>query len=529
MTAADPARREPVLHSAEIAEIIGPRSARLGEIYYRTGALRHMKLEDSRISAACQGSSPAPYAVSVEFLRPGRIHSSCTCPIGASGECKHIGALLWAWALEPASFEPVQGIDALIREAPRTDLEMLVNLFRRLHPEQEPLLRLAGIVDDAAVSPSLFAEPIDAVCTASGTLWEAAAQIIRKLAALLGAADFLAGSERPHAASALCLAMLQGMERRLDPVHFSNEQLQLEGAAAGILLEAAERAAPEQVELILRELAQLVADGTRLRQPALCIRALLLPGRTPSRTIPPAAERAAALLLLKGDIAGARQRLEMEGGFRRRAPGAEPAPAGLPPARIQAPADFDSLFKEMLRLLRRGEDQGALEQAMSLFLLRPEVTIIRQLDRHLGDSPAWPGAAERMLDHLESLPGADPAALVQCSLHVGSVDRAVRLYEQRGAGLPGGDPQPWLQLADALREEAPRVSLRIYMELAGRHALRGGRADLHEAGLFLLRARECCYQMDAGEDWPRLFRDFLQSHPAGGPFKRELKRAGLLA
>ncbi|MBA2665383.1 MAG: SWIM zinc finger family protein [Bradymonadaceae bacterium] len=97
----------PRLESEDVRAIVGDVYARRGHAYFERGHLFHARLGRGQIRAFCAGGRPEPYRVKV-FFEQGRVHDSrCTCPIGRA--CKHVAALLYAWAQTPEIFRQADG------------------------------------------------------------------------------------------------------------------------------------------------------------------------------------------------------------------------------------------------------------------------------------------------------------------------------------------------------------------------------------------------------------------------------------
>ena len=98
----------------------GDRSVARGRAYQRGGRVRDLALSaDGRLLATVQGTER--YAVAVSLQAGGkrvRLHSECTCPVGASG-CKHAVAVVAAYLQALADGTPVPATDAADRRTLR--------------------------------------------------------------------------------------------------------------------------------------------------------------------------------------------------------------------------------------------------------------------------------------------------------------------------------------------------------------------------------------------------------------------------
>ena len=87
----------PTLGDEEIERLVGARNLRKGWEYFRDGAVTDTYRQERTLRGCCQGSGSTPYRVHAMLDDHGIAESSCTCPVGLSGDCKHIAALLVAW------------------------------------------------------------------------------------------------------------------------------------------------------------------------------------------------------------------------------------------------------------------------------------------------------------------------------------------------------------------------------------------------------------------------------------------------
>lgn len=96
---------ETTLGDLDIQNRIGLATYRRAQTYHRTGAIQQAIREGETLRALCVGSQPEPYRVWVT-LRGGKVLiANCSCPVGAAGRCKHVGALLLAWRAQPKQFQ----------------------------------------------------------------------------------------------------------------------------------------------------------------------------------------------------------------------------------------------------------------------------------------------------------------------------------------------------------------------------------------------------------------------------------------
>lgn len=133
----------PPLANPDVSRWVGERSYAAALGYARDHAIASARYTGLTLKAQCQGSRPAPYRVSVTLNEDGIAAGQCSCPIGAGGHCKHVGALLLTWIATPEDFIEVEALDvALNRLSQEQVVELVLRLARR-SPEVEMLLELS--------------------------------------------------------------------------------------------------------------------------------------------------------------------------------------------------------------------------------------------------------------------------------------------------------------------------------------------------------------------------------------------------
>ena len=90
---------------------LGLAAFRRALAYHRSGAIEATTRDGHTLRARCKGSQPTPYQVWATLDTQKVVVAHCSCPVGASGRCKHVGALLLAWKYQPAQFRVVSHVD----------------------------------------------------------------------------------------------------------------------------------------------------------------------------------------------------------------------------------------------------------------------------------------------------------------------------------------------------------------------------------------------------------------------------------
>ncbi|MDQ3755759.1 MAG: SWIM zinc finger family protein [Acidobacteriota bacterium] len=112
------------------------KSFQRGRELYRSGAISNAWIQGHILSGECEGNESPFYKVRVELDGGGIRSATCTCPYDYGGYCKHIVALLLAYAQRPKQFavrrEPTELLSGLSRE-------QLLALVTKLLSEQPDL------------------------------------------------------------------------------------------------------------------------------------------------------------------------------------------------------------------------------------------------------------------------------------------------------------------------------------------------------------------------------------------------------
>jgi uncharacterized Zn finger protein len=120
-----------------------------GQELFRRGAVSHTAIRGNTLSGECEGNESPFYRVRVELDEGGVRSASCTCPYDFGGYCKHVVALLLAYAYKPDRFavrqDPAELLSGLSREQL---LALLTKLLREL-PD------LSDWIEAALAAPSV--------------------------------------------------------------------------------------------------------------------------------------------------------------------------------------------------------------------------------------------------------------------------------------------------------------------------------------------------------------------------------------
>jgi uncharacterized Zn finger protein len=124
------------------------KSFQRGRELYRGGAVSNAAIQGRTLSGECEGNESPFYKVRAELDDHGIRSASCACPYEFGGYCKHIVALLLAYAQKPKQFTVRRESAELLSGLTREQLLMLVTKLLREQPD------LYGWVEAALASPS---------------------------------------------------------------------------------------------------------------------------------------------------------------------------------------------------------------------------------------------------------------------------------------------------------------------------------------------------------------------------------------
>ncbi|MCI0487228.1 MAG: SWIM zinc finger family protein [Blastocatellia bacterium] len=111
---------------ASVSETIFER----GQQLWRSGAISQTSIQGSTLSGECEGTQSPFYQVRAELDEGGIRSAACTCPYDFGGHCKHIVALLLAYAESPERFAARQDTAKFLAGLSREQLlALLVKLL----------------------------------------------------------------------------------------------------------------------------------------------------------------------------------------------------------------------------------------------------------------------------------------------------------------------------------------------------------------------------------------------------------------
>jgi len=181
----------PVLSEKDIRLRCGVQSLERGRGYFQNGALADTRRQGSTLRARCTGTAEAPYRVWVAFHSHGIASARCSCPIGHTGTCKHVSALLVNWLEQPEDFPPTEELHQSIERRAKGELvALLTHIFQR-YPDLEDLLTLPvpGAESPPTIDPIAYRRQAATVFAEHGEDWTATSAIADGLQSLVDLAD----------------------------------------------------------------------------------------------------------------------------------------------------------------------------------------------------------------------------------------------------------------------------------------------------------------------------------------------------
>jgi uncharacterized Zn finger protein len=132
----------PSITQTDIERWVGSASFQKGQTYYRQGMIFKAHIKGQTIQSRCHGSQAASYQVQATLGPKQIITADCSCPIGASGRCKHVAALLLAWLNDADRFQESESLGAALEKRSKVELLALIRLMLEREPDLEVLLDL---------------------------------------------------------------------------------------------------------------------------------------------------------------------------------------------------------------------------------------------------------------------------------------------------------------------------------------------------------------------------------------------------
>jgi uncharacterized Zn finger protein len=195
----------------EIRAHVGDQSFSRGQQYFRDGAICDARRQGATLKARCEGSSANAYRVEAT-VEGGRItQAHCSCPVGDSGHCKHVAALLLTWQANPGQFTELPAVDAALEQRSKAELIALIKQMLRQEPDLEWLLEAplpAAGQPAAPVNPETYRRQAAAIFRGAGDEWGVEDDIADGLLAINAIGDGFVEQQNFAGAAAVYSAVL---------------------------------------------------------------------------------------------------------------------------------------------------------------------------------------------------------------------------------------------------------------------------------------------------------------------------------
>ena len=143
----------PAMTEHDIRHWVGEASFGRGLGYYNAGHILHPRRQGNTLKARCVGSEEQPYRVQVTLNQEGIASGSCTCYVGAGGQCKHAAALLLCWLHEPERFQEQASLEAGLEARSQAELVALIKRMLNRYPDLESLIEIPLVVPGGDLPP----------------------------------------------------------------------------------------------------------------------------------------------------------------------------------------------------------------------------------------------------------------------------------------------------------------------------------------------------------------------------------------
>jgi hypothetical protein len=570
----------PTIDQATIERFVGRRNTRHGWDYFRSQAVIDAYRQGNRLRAACIGSGRTPYQVQVVLGEEGIVQARCTCPVGESGGCKHVAALLICWQQTPEAFGEFEAMDQALSHCSRRQLIEIIEALVHHRPDLRHVIE--PMLADDQVPPQPAADPlreVAAVLDAADHSPQASASLLEALTKIQQTADGLVAHHEIEAACQVYLAILNGLldhPQFLDPQQADLLDLVYECTLAITnCLAHLPDGGPVRLA-VLNTLVELyradVLLGCVVRgidvAAVLCRRTDAAERQSLTDRIlamlpaidSPTARRALGGLLLElggeeldephrfdlcrqtGRIFDLARRLAHAGRFdeiveeSRRADDAElrkiadllvrsrrgEIACRLVEERLSR-GDASALRSWLERYHRQqAERQAALEWSEKLFRFQPSLAAYRQLRGAARQLGRWDELHGELLAFLEQ--SGRLGLLVRIHLEENDIDRALELVQ---SGSSAEQTCLAVRVAKAAERSRPVEALKVYREAAERLIARRGRENYAEACRLLRKVRALMKRTGHLRGWKSYLERLRSDHRALRTLHDELDNAGL--
>lgn len=221
-----------------------------------------------QLSASCQGSTGETYQLSVRINEQGIQRTCCTCPYDYEGLCKHLVALLLAWAHTPEEFYQVESLPSsgarhestLLIELKGRERDELAQIIVQLTEAEPKLGNLVRRLLQDRVSSSELAKTQKALESqlrkvARGGYENDFSGVQREILFQLGSAASLERM-RPHDAGAIYITVLKSLMGAGSETFFIDQE--------GSLMDVSQKCVFQLAELLSRVAQKLRSEWLKV-------------------------------------------------------------------------------------------------------------------------------------------------------------------------------------------------------------------------------------------------------------------------
>lgn len=197
-----------------------------GEQYYKNGSIFESRIDKQALKASCSGSRDTAYHVTASFKKTGIGLCRCTCPVGESGHCKHVAALLLTWVRKPKLFEQMPDIEKVLQGKDKKELVGLIGYLLRHDPDLELVLaaRLTAETDTVSSGSVIYYRQAQTVFERAVHGQASELDLADKLSAVKSAGDDLLATGDYSRATAVFAGVVDGVTDKLKAYQYFDEE-----------------------------------------------------------------------------------------------------------------------------------------------------------------------------------------------------------------------------------------------------------------------------------------------------------------
>lgn len=204
----------------------GDKNFERGEQYYKNGSIFEARIDKQALKASCSGSRDTAYRVTASFKKTGIGLCRCGCPIGESGYCKHVAALLLTWVHKSELFEQMPDIEKALQSKDKKELVGLIGYLLQYDSDLELVLaaRLTAETDTASSGSATYYRQAQTVFERAVHQQAGELDLADKLSAIKSAGDELLAAGDYSRAIAVFAGVADGTTDKLRTYQYFDEE-----------------------------------------------------------------------------------------------------------------------------------------------------------------------------------------------------------------------------------------------------------------------------------------------------------------